>query len=133
MIDGIILAVVSSILEAILGIDRSFSQPSGAVSWVQFILAGAYFTYFHATAAGQTIGNRALGIRVLDADSGGPLTYARSFIRFLVSYVSGLVILLGFLWMLWDNRNQTWHDKAANSLVVRAKAYPPGPFGRPAS
>ena len=30
-----------------------------------------------------------------------------------------LVILLGFLWMLWDPRKQTWHDKAARSLPVK--------------
>jgi uncharacterized RDD family membrane protein YckC len=133
IIDGILIGVVASIIEAILGIERDMTTATAAYSWVQLILSGAYFTYFHATAAGQTVGNRALGIRVLDADSGGSLTYGRAFVRFLVSYVSGLVLLIGYLWMLWDSRNQTWHDKVANSLVVKSSAYPPGPFGRPAT
>jgi uncharacterized RDD family membrane protein YckC len=28
------------------------------------------------------------------------------------------VFLLGYLWMLWDSEKQTWHDKAANAVVV---------------
>jgi hypothetical protein len=27
--------------------------------------------------------------------------------------------LLDYLWPLWDGRNQTLHDKVANSIVVR--------------
>jgi hypothetical protein len=30
------------------------------------------------------------------------------------------VCLLGYLWALWDERKQTWHDKVVNSIVVRA-------------
>jgi uncharacterized RDD family membrane protein YckC len=36
----------------------------------------AYFTYFHATSAGQSIGTKILGIRVLDANIGRALPYA---------------------------------------------------------
>jgi uncharacterized RDD family membrane protein YckC len=45
--------------------------------------------------------------------------YGRAFGRALVSIVSGLVIAIGYLWMLWDPRKQTWHDKAVSSLPVR--------------
>ena len=34
--------------------------------------------------------------------------------------VGGAVFLLGFIWALFDRRNQTWHDKAVGSLVVDA-------------
>ena len=27
---------------------------------------------------------------------------------------------LGYLWALWDNRKQTWHDKVVSTVVVRA-------------
>jgi uncharacterized RDD family membrane protein YckC len=33
--------------------------------------------------------------------------------------VSGYVCLLGYLWMLWDDKKQTWHDKMVGSNVVR--------------
>jgi uncharacterized RDD family membrane protein YckC len=36
-----------------------------------------------------------------------------------VAIFSGLVLLLGYLWAIWDANKQTWHDKAAGSFVVR--------------
>jgi uncharacterized RDD family membrane protein YckC len=69
---------------------------------------------------------------VLDADNGGPIPYSRALIRYLMSLVSAFALLIGYLWMLGDARKQTWHDKVANTLVVRASAYPPPEFGRPA-
>jgi uncharacterized RDD family membrane protein YckC len=79
----------------------------------------AYFTYFHGSS-GQTPGDAALSVRVVDFrdGTGRPIGYGRAFIRWLVSLVSGLVFLLGYLWMIWDPEKQTWHDKAAGSVVV---------------
>ena len=105
-IDGLVLGVVSSILRALLGYTGE---------GIGILISFGYFTYFHG-ATGQTPGDAVLGIRVLDIDDGTVIGYQRAFIRALVSIVSGVVILLGYLWMLWDPRKQTWHDKAAGSL-----------------
>lgn len=95
------------------------------------LLSIAYFTYLHATAAGQSIGNRIAGVRVADAVTGRPLSAGRALLRVLVSFVSEVVLLLGYLWMLRDPQRQTWHDKAAGSVVLlTAVSPPPGPFGR---
>jgi uncharacterized RDD family membrane protein YckC len=105
----------------------NYQPPAGP-----FVLVGlVYFTYFHATIAGQSIGNRIMGIRVLDAVTGRSLPYVRAFVRALVSSLSALALFLGYLWMLWEPRRRTWHDIVADSLVVRATAYPPGEFGQP--
>jgi uncharacterized RDD family membrane protein YckC len=95
------------------------------VSLLSFALGPVYFTVFHSRPAGQTLGDKAVGIRVVHADTGGALSAGSAFVRWLVSLVSGFALFLGYLWMLWDGRKQTWHDKAANSLVVRASAHPP--------
>ena len=29
------------------------------------------------------------------------------------------VTFLGFLWALWDKKNQAWHDKIAGTVVIR--------------
>jgi uncharacterized RDD family membrane protein YckC len=84
---------------------------------IGILLSLVYFTYFHGST-GQTPGDAALSIRVVDKDGGRSIGYGRAFVRWLVSIVSGIVILLGYLWMLWDSEKQTWHDKAANSVVV---------------
>jgi uncharacterized RDD family membrane protein YckC len=109
IIDGILLNIVSWILAAILDTAAGYG--------VGVLITIGYYTYFHGST-GQTPGNAALSIRVVDKSGGGSIGYGRAFVRWLVSLVSGAVIALGYLWMLWDSEKQTWHDKAANSVVV---------------
>ncbi len=82
--------------------------------------------------AGQTIGNRLTGLRVVDVGNGGPVPWRRAVLRWVVSRVSGVVVGIGYLWMLWDPRRQTWHDMVASTLVVQERYYParPGAFGQ---
>jgi uncharacterized RDD family membrane protein YckC len=117
-IDGIILGIVNFILGAI------FSDSAGIAYLLSLAINWGYFTYFEGGPRGQTVGKMALSIRVLDLKAGGPIGYGRAFVRQLVRIVSGLVIALGYLWMLWDREKQTWHDKAAGSVVVPVDAYP---------
>jgi uncharacterized RDD family membrane protein YckC len=69
--------------------------------------------------SGQTLGGRALGIRVADADTGGSIGTARGVGRYFARILSALVCFLGYFWMLWDPRKQTWHDKMVRSVVVK--------------
>jgi uncharacterized RDD family membrane protein YckC len=110
LIDGILLAIVSGILRLILG--------TGPGSGLGTLASFVYFTYFHGRT-GQTPGDAALGIKVVDIDNGEVIGYGRAFGRALVAIVSTIVLLLGFFWMIWDKRKQTWHDKAVSSLPVR--------------
>ena len=107
-VDWVLLAIVSFILRTILG---------NAGSGLGFLIDIGYFTYFHGST-GQTPGDAALSIRVVDKDGGGSIGYGRAFVRWLVSIISYIVFLLGFLWMLWDSEKQCWHDKAANDVVI---------------
>jgi uncharacterized RDD family membrane protein YckC len=69
---------------------------------------------------GQTLGARALGIRVVDADTGAPIGPGRAVVRWLARLVSALACFVGFLRMLGDPGRQTWHDKLTRSVVVVA-------------
>jgi uncharacterized RDD family membrane protein YckC len=109
LIDGIVVGIVDTVLRLLLG---------GAGAGLGIVVSFAYYTYFHGRT-GQTPGDAALGIKVLDIETREVIGYQRAFVRCLVSIVSGLVLVLGYLWMLWDARKQTWHDKAAHSLPVR--------------
>ena len=139
-LDWILIGIVAAAIGDLFGVEGP-TPPAADSDGFNFQLAGtgpfilvelAYFTYFHATTAGQSIGNKILGIRVLDADTGRSLPYARAFVRALVSNLSALPCFLGYFWMLWEPRKRTWHDIVADSLVVRTTFYPPGEFGRPA-
>lgn len=116
IIDGILLGIVEAILRSILG--------SGPGTGLYIVVSIVYFTVMIGSPRGQTVGQMAMGIRVIDFNTGGPIGYGRAFIRWLVAIVSGVVLLLGYLWMLWDKEKQCWHDKAANDVVVPVQYYP---------
>jgi uncharacterized RDD family membrane protein YckC len=74
-----------------------------------------------AGSNGQSAGMRILGIYVVRLD-GRPFTIKDAAMRHLVGYpLSSVAFFLGFLWMLWDPRQQGWHDKLAGTIVVMSK------------
>ncbi|HEY3577983.1 MAG TPA: RDD family protein [Gaiellaceae bacterium] len=109
-IDGIVVGIANGILRSLIGY--------GAGLGLGLVVGAAYFTAFIGAERGQTLGQMALGIRVVGLDNGGSIGYGRAFLRWVVSLISAAVILLGYLWMLWDKEKQCWHDKAANDVVV---------------
>jgi uncharacterized RDD family membrane protein YckC len=115
LIDGIVVGVVVGILTAAL---------KGAGYGLGLLLSIGYYTYFEGGPTGQTLGKMALGIRVVDFQTGGPIGYGRGFIRWIGRILSAIVFYLGYLWMLWDREKQCWHDKLANDVVVPVDAYP---------
>jgi uncharacterized RDD family membrane protein YckC len=126
LIDAIILGVVGGILAAVFGLgsgsagggNASFNFGTGG-TLLNIILGLLYFTLMIGLVNGKTIGAMVLGIRVVPADGGARVSIGKALIRAVVAYVSGLVIALGYLWMLWDGNKQTWHDKAAGTYVVK--------------
>ncbi len=122
LIDAIVIGIAGGLLNLALGHHPNTHR---ATVWVSggngfgLLISVVYFTFFHGRT-GQTPGDAALGIRVVDARDrlGQPIGYGRAVLRWVVSLVSGVVIVLGYLWMLWDPKKQTWHDKAAGSLPV---------------
>ena len=116
LIDVILIGIVGGVLVAIFD--------TGVGYGLDLLVGIAYFGYLEGGPRGQTLGKMALGIRVVDFSSGGPIGYGRAFIRSIGRILSTIVFLLGYLWMLWDKEKQTWHDKFANSVVVPESAYP---------
>jgi uncharacterized RDD family membrane protein YckC len=115
LIDGILLGIISGVLEAVL---------KGVGFALAIVMDASYFSYLEGAVRGQTFGKSAMGIRVISLSDGQPIGYGRAFIRWIGRYVSAVVFLIGYLWMLWDREHQTWHDKFAGSVVVPVSAYP---------
>lgn len=69
-----------------------------------------------------TPGKLVLGLRIVDAETGSVPRLGRLVLRYVGYLLSALPLGLGYLWMLWDGRRQTWHDKLAGTLVVRERS-----------
>jgi uncharacterized RDD family membrane protein YckC len=111
-IDGVVISIAGGIIRGIA------NTSTGAGTGLGLVIGAVYFTAFIGAERGQTLGQMALGIRVVGLDNGGSIGYGRALLRWFVSLISAAVILLGYLWMLWDKEKQCWHDKAANDVVV---------------
>jgi uncharacterized RDD family membrane protein YckC len=116
LLDGLILAVPTIVLFLIFDV--------GIAYVLTFVVVLAYFIALEGGPTGQTLGMKAVSIRVVDFDGGGPIGYGRATVRALVQYFLSGILYLGYLWMLWDREKQTWHDKASRSVVVPVSAYP---------
>ena len=101
---------------------------------IMLLVALAYNGLLDGSEHGQTVGKRLLKIRTIDAGTGGMLGVTRGLgragISALLQFISGFSLLLTLpslldvLWPLWDPQRQTWHDKAAGSVVVRVDEPP---------
>ena len=87
------------------------------ISWVFPALACIWL--WHKLRA--TPGKMLIGAEVVDADTGQAMTLGQSVIRYLGYFVSTIPLGLGLLWVAFDPRKQGWHDKIANTVVVRKK------------
>ncbi|MBI2019820.1 RDD family protein [Candidatus Daviesbacteria bacterium] len=83
-----------------------------------YVLMLAYATWMLG-AYGATIGKMVMKIKVTK-ENGSKLTYSNALVRELSKLLSGIVFGLGYLWMIWDSKKQTWHDKIAKTVVVRS-------------
>jgi uncharacterized RDD family membrane protein YckC len=112
LLDGLIYGIPTSIVASIIGLDTP------GQNGLSLLVGLAYFS-MQEGSSGQTIGKRACSIKVVDETSGATIDVGRAAVRYLVSLVSGLVCLVGYLWMLWDAEKQTWHDKASKAVVIK--------------
>jgi uncharacterized RDD family membrane protein YckC len=59
-----------------------------------------------------------MNIKLVRTDASN-LTFSIALLRYLGYIVSGAVFFLGFLWIAFDNHKQGFHDKIAETYVVK--------------
>ncbi|MGV1100252.1 RDD family protein [Thiovibrio sp. JS02] len=68
-----------------------------------------------------TPGKMAVSAKIVDADTGGAPSVRQLVIRYFAYLISTLPLGLGLLWVAFDPRKQSWHDKLAHTVVIRNK------------
>ncbi|MHB8395058.1 MAG: RDD family protein [Candidatus Dormibacteria bacterium] len=130
LVDGVIFYVVNSILAAIFeptattvvgGVSiTTRTGPTGLVDVILLLLELGYFSWFW-TNRGASLGQMLVGIRVVDSESGAGLKGSQAAVRYLGYILSGIPLLLGFIWAGFDPKKQGWMDKLAGTQVVRSR------------
>ncbi len=99
-------------------------NPIGVVIAVLGVLLGIGFTIWNLGIRqgkrGQSLGKKALGISVVRTDTGSYLGAGAGALRWLMAALLGNLCFINFLWPLWDEKKQAWHDKVVGSVVIKA-------------
>ena len=61
-----------------------------------------------------------LAAKIIDVRTGGCPSTTQFIVRYVMYFVSLLPLGLGFIWVAFDKRKQGWHDKLANTIVIRS-------------
>ncbi|MFE6285002.1 RDD family protein [Streptomyces sp. NPDC057877] len=101
-----------------------FIGSMGAVIGAMAVI-GLLYEWLLTSMLGGTLGKLAVGIRVVNVNTGQKIGLGSSFIRWIIPIVGSLACgigqLLVYLSPFWDKsgRQQGWHDKAASTMVVQ--------------
>ena len=125
LVDGIIAIVVIGAAFLIGLAIGDAGALLGILVWIVYVIVMLGLV----ATRGQSPGKMALNIRIVrvivHADGSvrvddNALGIGGMLIREIIGkFVSGLVIYLGFIWILFDSRRQGWHDKIASTYVVK--------------
>jgi len=107
LIDFIVIAVIDVVLVVLL---RSHGPG--------ILVSGAYSIGMIGNS-GQTVGMMALNLKVIRTD-GRPPDFGVAAIRWIGSIVSGCIIGIGYLFILFTPEKQALHDMIASTYVVAA-------------
>jgi uncharacterized RDD family membrane protein YckC len=105
-------------------VDQESTDVSNAA--IGFLVLGiaislAFFLYNTVVRQGRTgysFGKTVVGIRLVKESTGQPMGALLCFVRQIAHYIDTFVCYLGWLWPLWDARNQTLADKIMGTVVI---------------
>jgi uncharacterized RDD family membrane protein YckC len=89
-----------------------------------FALIGLAYTVYNrwylGGTTGQSLGKKALGLRLISEQSGQPIGPLMAFLRDICHILDTLACFVGWLFPLWDAKRQTFADKIVGTVVVPA-------------
>ena len=110
IIDIVVISVISSLISFVL------------VPFAFWIIIFWLYYWLFTGLKGQTPGKMVVGIRVVNAEGSIPGLGSAALREIPGKILSFIAIWLGFLWIIWDGQKQGWHDKIANTYVLKVES-----------
>jgi uncharacterized RDD family membrane protein YckC len=120
-LDGIIVWVIGTVIRLILGGSLMATDLNLRDTLLPIIIGWLYFALQESGPKQATLGKKALNIKVCNMEY-GRISFLQATGRHFGRYLSALILFIGYLMMLWDQKKQTLHDKMAGTLVISGKA-----------
>lgn len=133
LLDSLILYFVNWILiDTLLGLHQpnrfvygsefdwaSYFRELSIYSLASYGIGWMYYAFMESSAYQGTVGKVVLGIRVIDEPTGGRIGFGKATARYFSKFLSGIILGIGYLMMVWNKKEQTLHDQLAGTLVVQ--------------
>jgi uncharacterized RDD family membrane protein YckC len=135
-VDGVIVLVASGVVEAglsfaLLGTWNYFTGPAKAagspnlifyqvLSTVANIGLGLAYAWFFISRYSATPGKMLIGLKIVRPD-GAPLSTGRIIGRHFAEWLSGLILLFGYIMAAWDPERRALHDRICDTRVIKTK------------
>ncbi|HYT79126.1 MAG TPA: RDD family protein [Actinomycetota bacterium] len=118
LVDGAIAAVIF-VLPLLVGQALSDRIPGGFLRLFSLAIPAAilYSLFRDTVARGTSLGKRALGLRVIALEDGGPCNARRVWARNLLDPIP-VIGLVDFIWMCVDRHGQKVMDRRFHTQVV---------------
>jgi uncharacterized RDD family membrane protein YckC/Tfp pilus assembly major pilin PilA len=115
IIDGFLLSVPNLLI--------AWAMPGKtAVAFVLNVAIGvAYYGLLHSSAKQATVGKMVFGIKVTDV-AGRRLGFGKAAARYFATWLSALILGIGFLMAAFTKKKQALHDTLCGTLVVNVEA-----------
>ncbi len=85
------------------------------ISYVFPAIAIVLFWVFKSATPGKML----LKLQVVSLKDSKKLTVGQAVVRYIGYIPSILVFFIGFIWVAFDPKKQGWHDKMANTAVIK--------------
>jgi uncharacterized RDD family membrane protein YckC len=141
-IDGVAVGIVTWIVQMVVMVGMfgvgaglaSRSDPGGMIAGaglfgfmvgmvlVPIAMQAVYYAWMHSSSRQATLGKMAVGIKVTDAE-GHTISFMRGLGRYFATFISSIVLGIGYLMAAFTDRKQALHDMIASTLVVDQWAF----------
>ena len=126
LVDGIILIVVNTGVQLVFVffMGQSLGTPADSAGLILFLglyiiqlAIGISYETILIGKYGATLGKMACKIKVVTAD-GGRVSYLRAFGRYFAKFLSGVILLIGYIMAAFDPERRALHDRICNTRVL---------------
>lgn len=125
IIDAIVLFIVSFLFSLLLGaVLRVAGQPLETIKLLSnifgLVVGWLYYSIQESSEKQATVGKAALGLRVTDIN-GERISFLRATGRYFAKALSAIILLIGYIMILFTSKKQGLHDILASTLVLRKR------------
>ena len=119
-----VLAVVISLSLLLNMMNGKAPEPGTFLSVMQLLIAvtsgPVFYCYFWLKNNGQTLGMQAWKIKLVTCND-QPLSLKTSLTRCLISFISFLMVGLGYFVIIIDKKNRSWSDIYTDTRIINIK------------